>query len=48
MAMYGLKCSILQVLSADMQQANNATMIVLTVSTEISDALLCLVWPPNI
>lgn len=36
------KGSILQVLLADMQQINNVLMIVLTVSTEISDALLYL------
>lgn len=36
------KGSILQVLLADMQQINSVLMIVLTVSTEISDALLYL------
>lgn len=36
------KVSILQVLSADMQQVNSVIMIVLTVSTEIRDALLYL------
>lgn len=36
------KGSMLQVLSADTQQVNNVVVIVLTVSAEISDALLCL------